>query len=119
MPKTLRVHIPLELRRRGGRPRILPPKHVEAAMGRGQDPHMLRAIAGHGYGGSGWNAARSPRSLISPPMRASPTATSAASCASHAWRPRCSNHLSSTASPARSASTTCASWRPCRGKSSR
>ena len=43
-PETLRVHIPLELRRRGGRPRILPPKHVEAAMGRGQDPHLLRAI---------------------------------------------------------------------------
>ena len=43
-PDTLRVHIPLELRRRGGRPRILPPKHVEAAMGRGQDPHLLRAI---------------------------------------------------------------------------
>lgn len=43
-PETLRVHIPLELRRRGGRPRILPPKHIEAAMGRGQDPHLLRAI---------------------------------------------------------------------------
>src|SRR5690606_36683539 len=43
-PETLRVHIPLEIRRRGGRPRILPPKHVEAAMGRGQDPHLLRAI---------------------------------------------------------------------------
>ena len=34
----------VELRRRGGRPRILPPKHVEAAMNRGQDPHLLRAI---------------------------------------------------------------------------
>lgn len=43
-PETLRVHIPLELRRRGGRPRILPPKDVEAAMNRGQDPHLLRAI---------------------------------------------------------------------------
>jgi hypothetical protein len=43
-PETLRVHIPLELRRRDGRPRILPPKHVEAAMNRGQDPHLLRAI---------------------------------------------------------------------------
>lgn len=42
--ETLRVHIPLELRRRGGRPRILPPKHIEAAMGRGQDPHLLGAI---------------------------------------------------------------------------
>ena len=43
-PETLRVLIALELRRRGGRPRILPPKHVEAAMSRGQDPHLLRAI---------------------------------------------------------------------------
>lgn len=43
-PETLRIHIPLEFRRRGGRPRILPPKHVEAAMDRGQDPHLLRAI---------------------------------------------------------------------------
>lgn len=42
--ETLRVHIPLELRRRGGRPRILPPKHVEAAKDRGQDAHLLRAI---------------------------------------------------------------------------
>lgn len=42
-PEILRVHIPLELRR-GGRSRILPPNHIEAAMGRGQDPHLLRAI---------------------------------------------------------------------------
>lgn len=44
MPETLRVHIPLELRRGGGRSRILPPKHVEITMNRGQDPHLLRAI---------------------------------------------------------------------------
>ncbi|TBN41067.1 hypothetical protein EYE42_06680 [Paracoccus subflavus] len=42
MPKTLRVYIPLELRRGGGRSRILPPKHVEITMNRGQDPHLLR-----------------------------------------------------------------------------
>lgn len=41
---TLRVHIPLTFRKRGGRPRILPPKKVEPAMERGHDPHVLRAI---------------------------------------------------------------------------
>ncbi|MCR9125944.1 MAG: hypothetical protein NXH82_07425 [Rhodobacteraceae bacterium] len=42
--ETLRVHIPLTLRNRGGRPRILPPKEIEVAMGRGQDARLLRAI---------------------------------------------------------------------------
>jgi hypothetical protein len=41
---TLRVHIPLTLRNRGGRPRILPPKEIEVAMDRGQDARLLRAI---------------------------------------------------------------------------
>ncbi len=41
---TLRVHIPLTIRKRGGCPRILPPKEIEVAMERGQDPHVLRAI---------------------------------------------------------------------------
>lgn len=44
-PETLRVHIPLTLRNRGGRPRILPPKEIEIAMDRGQDGRLLRAIA--------------------------------------------------------------------------
>ncbi|KIT14799.1 hypothetical protein [Jannaschia aquimarina] len=48
-PETLRVHIPLTLRNRGGRPRILPPKEVEVAMERGQDARLLRAI------GRAWN----------------------------------------------------------------
>ncbi|SLN67137.1 hypothetical protein [Roseisalinus antarcticus] len=43
-PETLRVHIPLTLRNRGGRPRILPPKEIEVAMERGQDSRLLRAI---------------------------------------------------------------------------
>lgn len=43
-PETLRVHIPLTLRNRGGRPRILPPKEIEVAMDRGQDARLLRAI---------------------------------------------------------------------------
>lgn len=48
-PETLRVHIPLTLRNRGGRPRILPPKEIEVAMERGQDARVLRAI------GRAWN----------------------------------------------------------------
>ena len=44
-PDTIRVFIPLTLRRRNGRPRILPPANVETAEPRTQDPHMLRAIA--------------------------------------------------------------------------
>ncbi|HET7410147.1 MAG TPA: hypothetical protein VFJ13_08085 [Paracoccaceae bacterium] len=43
-PATIRVHIPLAIRKRGGRPRILPPKETEATMERGRDPHVLRAI---------------------------------------------------------------------------
>ena len=43
-PETLRVQIPLTLRNRGGRPRILPPKEIEVAMDRGQDARLLRAI---------------------------------------------------------------------------
>ena len=43
-PETGRVHIPLEPHKHGRRPLILPPKHVEAAMDRGHNPHLLRAI---------------------------------------------------------------------------
>ena len=43
-PDTLRVHIPLTLRNRGGRPHILPPKKIEVAMEHGQDARLLRAI---------------------------------------------------------------------------
>jgi hypothetical protein len=42
---TIRVHIPLTVRKRGGRPRILPPKDIEtSAPPPGQDPRVLRAI---------------------------------------------------------------------------
>ena len=44
-PDTIRVFIPLTIRRRNGRPRILPPANMEAAEPRSQDPHVLRAIA--------------------------------------------------------------------------
>lgn len=43
-PDTIRVHVPLTLRKRGGRPCILPPKDVEVATPSGQDPRLLRAI---------------------------------------------------------------------------
>ena len=44
-PDNIRVFIPLTIRRRNGRPRILPPANIEPAEPRTQDPHVLRAIA--------------------------------------------------------------------------
>ncbi|WP_395819294.1 hypothetical protein [Devosia sp.] len=44
-PDTIRVVIPLTIRKRNGRPKILPPDDVDARNGRTQDPHVLRAIA--------------------------------------------------------------------------
>ena len=44
MNDTLRIHIPLTIRKRGGRACILPPEKVEIEIRRGQDPHVLRAI---------------------------------------------------------------------------
>ena len=42
---TIRVHIPLTVRKRGGRPRILPPKDIETSdPPPGQHPRVLRAI---------------------------------------------------------------------------
>jgi hypothetical protein len=42
---TIRVVIPLSIRKRNGRPKILPPEDHCAREGRTQDPHVLRAIA--------------------------------------------------------------------------
>ena len=42
---TIRVVIPLTIRKRNGRPKILPPDYVDVRNGRAQDPHVLRAIA--------------------------------------------------------------------------
>ena len=44
-PDTIRVFIPLTIRRRNGRPRILPPTDTEPVEQRTQDPRVLRAIA--------------------------------------------------------------------------
>ena len=43
---TIRVVIPLTMKRRNGRPRILPPEGIDAAVdGTARDPRLLRAIA--------------------------------------------------------------------------
>ncbi len=42
--QTLRVVIPLTIRRRNGRPRILPPAEIDRFAPTAQDPHVLRAI---------------------------------------------------------------------------
>ena len=44
-PATLRIVIPLAIRKRNGRPRILPPADLQAAEPARQQPHVLRAIA--------------------------------------------------------------------------
>src|SRR3954454_14737121 len=45
-PETIRVVIPLTIKRRNGRPRILPPADIESAAGGAtSDPRLLRAIA--------------------------------------------------------------------------
>jgi len=43
-PNTIRVVIPLTIRKRNGRPKILPPENVDAAEMQAQDPRLLRAI---------------------------------------------------------------------------
>lgn len=41
---TIRVVIPLVIRKRNGRPKILPPEGVQALEARSQDPHILKAL---------------------------------------------------------------------------
>lgn len=43
-PTTMRVFIPLTIRKRNGRPKILPPADMAPDTG-GVDPHVLKAIA--------------------------------------------------------------------------
>jgi hypothetical protein len=42
---SIRIVIPLTLRRRNGRPKILPPEDAGLPGSQSQDPHVLRAIA--------------------------------------------------------------------------
>lgn len=44
-PSTIRVMIPLKVKHRNGRPRIVPPENIDAAEPHAQEPHLLRAIA--------------------------------------------------------------------------
>jgi len=44
-PTTMRVFIPLTIRKRNGRPKILPPADMIPANDGGVDPHVLKAIA--------------------------------------------------------------------------
>lgn len=44
-PSTIRVMIPLKVKHRNGRPRIVPPDNIDAAEPHVQEPHLLRAIA--------------------------------------------------------------------------
>lgn len=41
---NIRVVIPLAIRRRNGRPKILPPENVADQQVRAQDPHILKAL---------------------------------------------------------------------------
>jgi len=43
-PTTMRVFIPLERRKRNGRPKIVPPTDIVPDTG-GVDPHVLKAVA--------------------------------------------------------------------------
>ncbi|MGB5948241.1 MAG: hypothetical protein WBG82_02870 [Parvibaculum sp.] len=43
-PTTMRVFIPLTIRKRNGRPKIVPPADIVPDTG-GVDPHVLKAIA--------------------------------------------------------------------------
>jgi hypothetical protein len=43
-PTTMRVFIPLTIRKRNGRPKIVPPADIAPDTG-GVDPHVLKAIA--------------------------------------------------------------------------
>ena len=44
-PTTMRVFIPLTIRKRNGRPKILPPADMMPINDDGVDPHVLKAIA--------------------------------------------------------------------------
>lgn len=41
---TIRVVIPLAVRKRNGRPKILPPEGLHVPEARSQDPHILKAL---------------------------------------------------------------------------
>jgi hypothetical protein len=44
-PDTIQVFVPLKLRKKNGRPKILPPADYLPSEDQTQDPHILRALA--------------------------------------------------------------------------
>lgn len=42
--ETLRIFVPLKVRKQNGRPKIMPPNTNQPSEDRTQDPHILRAI---------------------------------------------------------------------------
>jgi hypothetical protein len=55
-PSTIRVVIPLNVKHRNGRPRIVPPDDVEAEPS-AQEPHCCGLLPGRGVGSASWRAA--------------------------------------------------------------
>lgn len=62
---TIRVLIPLKVRKKNGRPKILPPADYLPSEDQTQDPHVLRAIgrawgwlSGMSVGNYGWHTLR-------------------------------------------------------------
>jgi len=43
-PDTIQIFVPLKLRRKNGRPKILPPADCLPSKKKTQDPHILHAI---------------------------------------------------------------------------
>jgi hypothetical protein len=43
-PNTIQVFVPLKIRKKNGRPKIMPPANYLPSEDRVQDPHILRAI---------------------------------------------------------------------------
>ena len=52
-PDTIQVFVPLKVRRKNGRPKILPPADYLPSEDNTQDPHILRAI-GRAWGWRRW-----------------------------------------------------------------
>jgi hypothetical protein len=46
---TIQVFVPLKIRRKNGRPKIMPPADYLPSEDQVQDPHILRAIGRYGY----------------------------------------------------------------------
>jgi hypothetical protein len=43
-PNTIQVFVPLKIRKKNGRPKIMPPADYLLSQDQAQDPHILRAI---------------------------------------------------------------------------